>query len=47
MNEQRIVIEPTGDGGVVVSIRGCRIGLVVPWWAVVTRPNRYVIEDET
>lgn len=41
----RVVIEPNDDGSVVVTIRGCPVALVVPWWAVVTRPNRYVIED--
>lgn len=45
MND-RVVIEPTGDGGVVISVRGCRVSLVIPWWAVVTRPNRYVIEGD-
>jgi hypothetical protein len=42
----RVVIEPLIDGDVVVTIRGCRIALVIPWWAVVSRPNRYVIVED-
>jgi antitoxin (DNA-binding transcriptional repressor) of toxin-antitoxin stability system len=45
MTGQRIVIEPRDDGGVVVTVRGCPVALIVPWWNVASHPNRYVMTE--
>lgn len=42
MSDTPVVIEPLDNGGVVLSIRGCPVGLIIPRWALMTFPNRYV-----
>lgn len=46
MTPQRVTIEPLDNGGVVLSIAGCRVGLIIPRWALIARPNRYVKRDQ-
>lgn len=39
MTDRVVTIEPLDNGGVVLSIAGCRVGLIIPRWALIARPK--------